>query len=89
MKEHVAVKTKKDQVAFDPTSLTEFWDISDRMTKQIAKRAFQLFEECGCGNGHDLDHWLMAEAELLAPIPMKIKETQNGGSHRGGSTRLQ
>jgi HSP20 family molecular chaperone IbpA len=47
------------------------------MTKQIAKRAFQLFEECGCGSGHDLDHWLMAEAELLAPVPTKIKETQN------------
>lgn len=77
MKEHVAVKTKKDRVAFDSTSRTEFWDRADRMTKQIAKRAFQLFEECGCENGHDLDHWLMAEGELLAPIPMKIRETQN------------
>ncbi|HET9166236.1 MAG TPA: Hsp20 family protein [Candidatus Angelobacter sp.] len=76
MKEHVAVNSKKDQVVLTPTSLM-LWDISDRMTKQIARRAFQLFEECGCGYGHDLDHWLMAEAELLAPIPMKIKETQN------------
>jgi HSP20 family molecular chaperone IbpA len=77
MKEHIAVKTKKDQVAFDPTSLTEFWNISDQITKQIAKRAFELFEECGCGSGHDLDHWLMAEAELVAPVPMKTKETHN------------
>lgn len=76
MKEHVAVNSKKDQVVLTPTSL-KVWDISDRMTQQIAKRAFQLFEECGCGSGHDLDHWLMAEAELLAPVPMKIKETQN------------
>jgi len=76
MKEHVTVNTKKDQVVLAPTSLM-VWDVSDRMTKQIAKRAFQLFEECGCGSGHDLDHWLMAEAELLAPVPMKIKETQN------------
>src|SRR6478609_6114878 len=76
MKEHVAFNTKKDQVVLAPTSLM-VWDVSDRMTKQIAKRAFQLFEECGCGSGHDLDHWLMAEAELLAPVPMKIKETQN------------
>ena len=76
MKEHVAFNTKKDQVVLAPTSLM-VWDISDRMTKQIAKRAFQLFEECGCGSGHDLDHWLMAEAELLAPVPIKIKETQN------------
>ena len=76
MKEHVAVNTKKDQAALAPTSL-RVWDISDRITKQIAKRAFQLFEECRCGSGHDLDHWLMAESELLAPVPMKIKETHN------------
>ena len=76
MKEHVAVNAKKNQAALAPTSLM-VWDISDRMMKQIARRAFQLFEECGCGYGHDLDHWLMAEAELLAPVPMKIKETQN------------
>ena len=43
MKEHVAVNSKKDQVVLTPTSL-KVWDISDRMTKQIAKRAFQLFE---------------------------------------------
>lgn len=73
MKQHVAEKTKK----VDPASLTKFLDRSDHMTKQIAKRAFQLFEECGCTDGHDMDHWLMAEAELLAPVPMKIKETQN------------
>lgn len=75
MKEHVAPKPKKDQAVFAPASLVEFWARADRMTQQLAKRAFQLFEERGCENGHDLDDWFKAEAELLMPIPMKVKET--------------
>lgn len=75
MKEHVALKPKKDQAVFDPASLVEFQARADRITQQLAKRAFQLFEERGCVNGHDLDDWLKAEAELLAPISIKVKET--------------
>lgn len=74
MKEHVALKQKKDQAVFAPASLVEFWARADHMTQQLAKRAFQLFEERGCENGHDLDDWFKAEAELLMPIPIKVKE---------------
>ena len=74
MKEHVALKQKKDQAVFAPASLVEFWARADRMTQQLAKRAVQLFEERGCENGHDLDDWFKAEAELLMPIPIKVKE---------------
>lgn len=75
MKEHVALKPKKEQAVFDPASLVEFRARADRITQQLAKRAFQLFEERGCENGHDLDDWFKAEAELLMPIPIKVKET--------------
>jgi hypothetical protein len=30
----------------------------------IAKRAFELYCERGCRDGHDLDDWLQAEREL-------------------------
>lgn len=75
MKGDGAPKPKKAEIAFDPTSLTQFCERSDRITNQLAKRAFQLFEERGCENGHDLDDWFKAEAELLTPIPIKVKET--------------
>lgn len=75
MKEHVAPKPKKEQSVLHPASLEEFWARADRMTQQLSKRAFQLFEERGCENGHDLDDWFKAEAELLMPIPMRVKET--------------
>jgi len=31
---------------------------------QIRARAFQLYEQRGSDDGHDLDDWLQAEAEL-------------------------
>lgn len=73
MKEHVALTPKKDQAEFTPEFLAE--SRTDRMIKQIEIRAFQLFEEGGCKNGHDLDDWLKAEAELLTAIPIEVKET--------------
>ena len=32
--------------------------------EEIAKRAYQVFLERGQPEGHDLDHWLEAEAQL-------------------------
>ncbi len=33
---------------------------------QIRARAFELYEERGKEEGHDLDDWLRAEAELMS-----------------------
>ncbi len=32
----------------------------------VAMRAYELFLESGAVHGHDVDHWLRAERELLA-----------------------
>ncbi len=34
--------------------------------RAIARRAYQLWEKAGRPTGRDLEHWLRAEAELLA-----------------------
>lgn len=34
----------------------------------IRLRAYQLWEERGCEHGHDLEHWLQAEVEILGQI---------------------
>ena len=31
----------------------------------IGHRAYELFEQEGCCHGHDLEHWLQAEREVL------------------------
>jgi hypothetical protein len=33
--------------------------------ERIRKRAFELFQLRGCQDGHDLDDWTQAEAEIL------------------------
>ena len=37
--------------------------------ERIAKRAYELFEEGGCENGKDMDHWLEAEREVREHQP--------------------
>lgn len=32
--------------------------------EDIEVRAYELYLECGCDGGHDLQHWLEAETEL-------------------------
>jgi hypothetical protein len=39
-------------------------DLTQR-EKQIRLRAYALYESRGCEDGHDLDDWLQAEAEIL------------------------
>ena len=31
---------------------------------QVARLAYQYYEESGCVDGYDLEHWLRAESEL-------------------------
>jgi DUF2934 family protein len=36
----------------------------------IRARAHQLYEERGCEDGHELDDWLQAEAEIVGKKPV-------------------
>lgn len=46
-----------------------------RMSAAIARRAYELFEARGSEHGHDWQDWFHAESELLAPVPVKVAET--------------
>ena len=37
--------------------------------EKIAARAYQIWQESGCPDGRDLEHWLQAERELRAARP--------------------
>lgn len=47
--------------------MTPAVDIDER----IRQRAFELFQLRGCQNGHDLDDWMQAEAEIMGK-PQKL-----------------
>ena len=46
----------------------------DNIYNSIARRAFDLFESNGRWLGRDWDNWFRAEAEMLHPVHMEIKE---------------
>jgi len=43
----------------------------------IARRAFEMFEGDGAAVGRDLDHWFRAEAELLHPVHVSVREADD------------
>jgi hypothetical protein len=59
----VIQQEQQDSYAFEST-----------LHERIAERAYQLFEQNGAEHGHDLAHWLQAEAEIIARIP-EVRES--------------
>ena len=41
-------------------------DLSQEQVEKIRQRAFELYEARGREEGHDIDDWLQAEAEIEA-----------------------
>jgi hypothetical protein len=37
--------------------------------EEIARRAYEIWLQRGCGNGHEAEDWAQAEQELCAPGP--------------------
>jgi HSP20 family protein len=70
-------QTRRSHIPIAPSSLTKFWNDVEGLTQQIHQRAYQLFEERGKIDGHDLEDWFKAESELLRPISFKISEKEN------------
>lgn len=59
--------------------------LSERMQnvyETIARRAFEMFERDGWSHGRDLDHWFQAEEELLHPVHIHIKDSDQALSLR-------
>lgn len=47
----------------------------EEMTKNIAQRAYEFFEERGRRFGYELDDWFRAESELMRRVPTTMTET--------------
>jgi hypothetical protein len=44
-----------------PPMVEQFGDVPET---EIARRAYELYEQRGGAHGHDIDDWLLAEREL-------------------------
>jgi hypothetical protein len=54
---------------------------------QIRTRAYEIYEEHGCQPGHDIDHWLQAEYELMQLPIAKIAEMPPPKPKRGRAAK--
>jgi len=57
-------------MAQDPSKPTPNVEADPKCEEEIRRRAYVLYEQRGREDGHDIDDWLRAEAELTAQ-PMK------------------
>lgn len=46
----------------------------EELTMSVAKRAYEFFESRGREIGNELEDWFRAEAEVLRPVPVTMKE---------------
>ena len=54
------------------TSGTQTIDAQSQLQEEIRRRAYELYEERGGGEGCELDDWLQAEAEVTQSMA-KVK----------------
>ena len=52
-------------------------DRFNKLSEQISRRAYEIFEKRGKTFGHDLEDWFEAESEILPPLQLRIKETDD------------
>lgn len=64
------------QRASPPSTLASLDKYMNELYDNIAQRAFSFFEDEGWIHGHDLNHWLKAEAEFVTPISVELSETE-------------
>lgn len=65
MSQQLIKKKGKTEESTDPNQSSPEKSVPDDLQAGIAQRAYALFEQGGCCHGHDLDHWLEAERQLL------------------------
>lgn len=56
--------TMRSSLAASPQSIK----LSDGVQERISKKAFALWQERGCRDGHHLDDWLDAETIVMEEI---------------------
>jgi hypothetical protein len=62
-------------------SVTPIIDQNPTLDEEIRRRAYDLYEKRGHDNGHDVDDWLRAEAEVTGTIVKAKASAARGISH--------
>ena len=77
-----SIKTNTDLNLVPPSEMSEH---AKHIFDAVARRAYEIFETRSCVSGHDKDDWLQAESELLKPLKVHVRESDD---HLIASTEL-
>ncbi len=79
MKTQQALEPKKVETGGSPmfVEAEKLIERMEEMTKSVAKRAYEFFEERGRRFGNELEDWFRAESEFMRRIPVTMKEGEN------------
>ena len=72
-----AVQIVKEPTTPKPISFENVFDRANAIFEAISRRAYEIFEGNGYALGHDLDHWFQAEKELLHPVHVELKDSED------------
>lgn len=72
-----AVQPVKTSAVTTPNESQRLVNRMEKVYEAIARRAFEIFDSNGGGNGHDVSDWLQAESEVLHPLHLEITESED------------
>jgi HSP20 family protein len=70
-----AMQPAKAPVAVKQSTTGDVFDRIHQIYDEIARRAFEIFDNNGRWLGNDLEDWFRAESELLHPVHLEIAES--------------
>ena len=77
MSPQTAAQQSREPIQVKQSGTSDIFDQIQQTYNSVARRAFELFENNGRWFGHELDDWLRAESELLHPMHLEIKESDD------------
>ena len=63
-----AKRTRKPKSAKATAAPVQQVSVSTDFQEAIRSRAYSIYEQRGCQHGHDVDDWLIAEAEVVQKV---------------------
>ncbi len=72
-----AVQIAKESTTPKPVTFENVFDRTNAIFEAISRRAYEIFEGNGYVPGRDLDDWFQAEKELLHPVHVELKESED------------
>ncbi len=77
MTPQTAAQPVKTTAITKPIETQQLVDRMERLYDSVARRAFEIFENNGHGNGRDLSDWFEAESQILHPVHMEISDSDD------------